>query len=144
MLEERLNELGSAIINYKEDNIELIGFYSPEMLLFQNETLDNKLSHGIYPFEDINHSKIKDNFILVVQENSKEIIRYKFKTREKLQLTYKDHNGNNKSRLFRVRVCEYTNLYNYVDTEESKLLEFYDDIHTYLNSKYELISINRF
>lgn len=144
MLEERLSELGSAIINYADrEFIELVGFYSPEMLLFENETLDNKLSYGKYPFEDINYAKIKDDFILVIKENNKEVIRYKFKTLEKMELTFKDKKENIKSKIFRIRICEFNNLYNYIDSDSSILLKEYNDIIRYLNNEYDLISINR-
>lgn len=80
LLQARINELNSAILNFSNDKVYITGFYSPEMLLLHvNEGRDNHQSKGVYDRSNVNFWNVQNNALFIIQEDGieKERIQYK-------------------------------------------------------------------
>lgn len=81
LIQGRISELGSGIIDIHNNKIRLTGFLSPERLHeFLNGT-NCFFSFGLYPNENYNESVSKDDALFIVRENNIEIKRWLYQKR---------------------------------------------------------------
>lgn len=138
MLQERIEELNSSIIDIYEDKIKLTGFLSAERLLdYYDKGSDCRFSVELYPKEEFDIAYVKDNALVLIMENGKEIHRYKFVPVIKDTINYKDNNNNNRSRVFTIRHCSFSGKYNYKDIEKSLLFDSKGKLVIYLKFLYD-------
>jgi len=79
LLQNRINELDSAIINFIGEKVFITGFYNENRLSSHLELgKDNWRSKGIYDKSDISFSNIKNNALFVVKEDGKIVKKHKF------------------------------------------------------------------
>lgn len=79
MLQDRVNELDSAIVNVTGNFVNTMGFYNTDRLMsYLGEGKKNWSSTGRYPFEELVFHNIKSNATIVLQQNGIEIARYKY------------------------------------------------------------------
>jgi len=139
-LQERIEELGSAIIKPYDNKIEVIGFMSEERLLdFYDKDINCIFSKGIYPIEDFDLAYIKDKALFIVIENGIELFKYNFEVIKNDILKYKDVENIQRVKVYKIRHCKYSNTYNYRDTEQSLIFDTEDELREYLISEYNFI-----
>lgn len=137
-LQERIEELGSGILNIK-DKVYVTGFMSPERL---KEYYFNKkqcfLSKGIYENEDLDFSRIKDNALFIILKNNKEIEKYQFSMIKKGTITYKDKSNNSTlSKVYKIRKCNFTDRFNYIDSDTSIIFNNYAELSDYFIKRFK-------
>lgn len=140
LLQEKIEESNSAIINILDNKVEITGFLSEERLFdYYNKGIDCRFSFGIYSKEAFDIAYIKDNALFVILDGNKEVSRYKFIPIKKDILNYNDTNNNNKtvSKIFTIRKCYFTKKYNYIDTEKSLLFDNESDLLYYFKNEYD-------
>lgn len=119
MLQERIAELGSGILQYKENKVHLIGFMSSERLDdYYNKNIDCHFSNGIYEEQELNWGKIQDGALFIILNDNNELIcKYQFEVLNKNTIKYKDKENNNRSKTYCIRKCKYTGFYNFIARE---------------------------
>lgn len=138
ILQERIEELGSGILIKHKDNIELIGFMSPERLQdYYYKNIQCFCSHGFYSHEELNFGRSQDNSLFVIIEDGNEVDRYNFQLLKKGEVKFKTIDKKYSKRVFRVRKCKYTNVYNYVDTDENLTFNTLSELANHFNNKYK-------
>lgn len=140
LLQERIEELDSAILDIR-DKIYITGFMSAERLNdYYNKNIQCYLSKGIYEIEDLDFSKIKDNGLFIILKNNIEIEKYQFVPIKKGFVTYKLANKKSPlTKVYKIRKCNFSNKYNYVDSETSLLFDNYDDLSNYFMNRFNCI-----
>lgn len=119
MLQERISELGSGILQIKGTEVHLTGFMSPERLYeFYNNGIDCHFSKGIYPNRELNWGKIQDKALFVVlNENNNVVNKYQFLVVKKDTVKYKDKDNANRTKTYTIRKCQFTGTYNFIARE---------------------------
>lgn len=124
LVQERIEELNSIIIDVFDDKIKLTGFLSEERLFdYYEKGSECRFSVEVYPKEEFNIAYAKDNAIIILREHGVEIGRYKFIPLKRDTVKYKDIDKNNRSRSYTIRQCYYTKKFNYKDSEKSILFD---------------------
>lgn len=119
MLQARIEELGSAILNLKGDIIYIDGFYNCDRLMDYLNGINCIMSKGIYDYQELDYSRIQDNCLFIIKKDNRELKRYQFIPLFKGIVKYKNvTNGNNISRTFTVRHCHFSNQYNLIIFDE--------------------------
>ncbi len=138
LLQERIEELNSGIIDTYKNKIKLTGFLSEERLLdYYNKRLDCRFSVGIYAKENFDIAYVKDNALFIILKEGQEASRYKFTPIKRETINYKDVGDNKaKSKIVTIRQCCYTNKYNYVDTTKSILFNTELELMNYCKNEY--------
>jgi DNA polymerase III subunit epsilon len=120
LLQERIEELGSGILNVTNSKVELIGFMSPERLNdYYSHNRQCYLSIGIYKLEPLDFAYIQDDALFIINnkdENS--LMKYQFELLKKDTVKYKNYEGKHASKVYYIRKCRYTGKYNYKDIEK--------------------------
>ncbi|HCW54758.1 MAG TPA: hypothetical protein DG753_13715 [Clostridium sp.] len=118
MLQERIEELGSAILDYKDGKVFITGFMSLDRIEdYYNKGVNCFFSKGIYNEEKLNFGKIKTDSLFIILKDEKEVCRYQFSVLKKDIIKYKDSNNKPKTKTYIVRKCKYTNMYNLISRE---------------------------
>ncbi len=92
-LQQRINELNSAIINIVNNKAYVKGFYNEQRLSTHLEKkIDNCSSKGIYEYAEFNFNKANTNALFVVQKDGIEIQRVKYVHVFKDSLQLRDSN----------------------------------------------------
>ncbi|MFZ7119482.1 MAG: hypothetical protein ACOWWH_00845 [Eubacteriaceae bacterium] len=140
LLQPKLEELNSAIFNVCDDHIIVTGFCSEERLTdyYVNE-IDCRYSLGLYPKEKYDVAYLKDNALLIVLKEGKEVARHKFVPIKKDIIKFKDPNDDNKlkSHIYYIRTCTHTNKYNYKDTDLSILFDNVENLEDFYFDKFK-------
>lgn len=119
MLQERISELGSGILQIRGNEVYLTGFMSPERLHdYYDKNIDCHFSHGIYPNRELNWGKIQDNAMFIVLNKDNEVVnKYQFLVIKKDIVRYKDKDNTNRIKTYIIRKCQFTGLYNFIARE---------------------------
>jgi len=136
LLQSRIEELGSAIINIFDGKTYVEGFNGEEMLCLWNKGVNCRQSQGLYYIEaedELDYSRSKDNALIILKRDNLEKCRFQFvpffkgivkynlieNLNSRLEQKFK---SNNKyyTRLFTMRKCKYTNQYNVVYFEDAE------------------------
>lgn len=134
MLQERIEELGSALLSFKENKVFLWGFNNPDRL---NDYLNNSYGHcsqGIYYKEDLNFGRIKDDALFILTKDNKEFKKYHFEVLLKDTVKYKSSiTKKHISKVYKIRKCKYNKFYNLIlrekriiDNQEEFFIEAYN------------------
>lgn len=113
-LQDRIEELGSAIINIKGNKVYIMGFYNSERLNDWLNGSDCWQSKGIYDKHEIDFSRAMDNSLIIIMQYDVETIRYQFKPFFKGVIKYTNLQETTISRIFTLRKCLYTKQYNII------------------------------
>jgi len=138
LLQDRLEEVGCAVLNYTDNGIEIYVFYSESMYNKYLAGADCMMGMGLYNLkEKVNFELIDDDKLVVVQENGCEIAKYKYVTIFKAVIEYRGHDNKKRSLTFKIRRNEYGEGLNYVEHEgESLIFGSINKIKTYLHENY--------
>lgn len=141
LLQDRIEELGSGVLEITNTNVNLVGFTSAERLEdYYERKIDCHYSQGIYDYEKLDYSRIQDDALFVTIKDGKEISRYQFesllviKNEDEFKYTEVDEDNKKKvkSKVFKIRKCKYTNKYNYIDNNESKLFNSFEQLDEFV------------
>ena len=124
MLQNRVNELDSGILNMVGKKVHTTGFTREEILQsFLATGIKAWSSMGLYDVQDLEFHNINDDALIIVQKDGKEINRYQYKYVTKKTVQFKDEKGKNVSRTFIIRKSTYSDHYHFyfaVDKESSE------------------------
>lgn len=119
MLQERIAELGSAILKINGRKVYVLGFMNSERLkdyIYNNSKCF--YSQGIYDNRELNFGVVQDNALFIIQKDNEEIKKIQFTPLIKNTIKYKDKNNKLKTKTYVIRKCNYTNLYNFIAKDQ--------------------------
>ncbi len=129
MINERLAELGGAILKIDGDKFHVTGFMYPERLEdYYHRNINCFYSHGIYPISDIDYSVLQDDAIIIVIDENGNKKMSQFKVLKKDKVKYKTEDKKYLTRVYTIRRCKYTNVYNLKLTDESILFDTKEEL----------------
>jgi hypothetical protein len=137
VLQEYIEELGSAILMITNSKLTLTGFTCVERLNdYYLKNIQCCFSNGIFDLEPLDFSKLKDNALFIINDtdNNKEY-KYQFELLKKDSIKYK-YDGKYLSRTYKIRKCNYTNKYNYRDMDSSILFDTKEDLIKYFKDRF--------
>lgn len=136
LLQIRINELNSAIVNFVGNKVHITGFYNAKMLQSYLETgKDNHQSKGIYDKKEFSFNNVMNNSLFVIQENGIEQQRIQFEqiSKETLKL-----NNSSKKEIVTIRKNKFSEHY-LLRTEKSiSSFENHDELNRFLQDKYQI------
>lgn len=123
MLQARINELNSGIINIMGDTVYTLGFFNAHLLhSYETKGMKNWYSIGRYKYEDIEFHSIKSEAVFVLQENGREVARYQFLPILRDKAIYINDKRKKASLTFEIRKSAYSSHYNFKTETQSLLL----------------------
>lgn len=141
-LQEYIEELGSAILTIVNSKVKLIGFTCPERLNdYYNNHLKCYFSVGLYDFEPLDFSRIKDDALFIVEDlNNNTQHKYQFKLLKKDSIKYKEISENEDKKIltkvYSIRKCAFTNKFNYKDAETSIIFDTKEELNKYFSDRF--------
>lgn len=140
MLQDRINELDSAIVNVVGDWIYTLGFYNTDRLnSYLEEGKKNWSSTGRYPIEDLVFYNIKTNATIILQQNGGEVARYQYINVKNGTLVY--DNVQNKSgkatAVYEIRKEVFSSTWNLRFADNSLVFETWGDLKKHLLTRYK-------
>lgn len=119
LLQQRIEEVGSAIINHKDNLVHITTFYNSDRLNDYLGGLNCIQGFGMYDPEDLDYTRIQDNCLMIVQKDDKEVHRFQFKPL--FRGTVKVSNSGKKAmaRIFTLRKCLFSSQYNVMILDEN-------------------------
>lgn len=137
ILQERIEELGSGILERKNNKVHLTGFMSKDRLDdYLTKNINCIFSYGIYNYETLDFSKIKDDSLFLFIENNEVKSKYSFTLIYKGSFKFKTIDNTIKTRVFKVRIEEFSNKYNLIIEKNSFLFDNIESLKAYLKTKY--------
>ncbi|MEH6949116.1 hypothetical protein V7068_19005 [Bacillus sp. JJ634] len=133
MLQQTVNGLNSGILDIKGDKVYVTGFTREAMLQSHLERgIQNFCLKGLHDnVEDLKFHEIKNDALIIVRKDGKEIARYQYKQVHKDVVSFKNEEGKKVSRTFIIRQGVYSEQYQfYFVTEEedqAKYSELFDN-----------------
>lgn len=135
MLQSRINELYSAIIDLKEKETHVTGFYNADRLTSHLESgISNFSSKGIYPKEPINFNNIQTNALFIVKKHNEVIEKHQFKLIYK-QLSQPLDRPN--KIILSIRKDIFSNAYNVKTESNSDLVIGFESLTNFLITNYK-------
>ncbi|MDD2422417.1 MAG: hypothetical protein PHU78_09830 [Heliobacteriaceae bacterium] len=143
LLQQRIEELGSAIINYRGNLVHIDAFYNSDRLLDYLGGLNCIQSVGLYDYEEIDYSRIKDNCLLIVKQDDKEVKRFRYAPIFKGTVKFSNPDKKSMTRVFTLRKCLYSKRYNMIilDENNEKLSIVYENMQD-VESNFEKMFLN--
>lgn len=140
MLQERIEELGSGILDIKENKVHLLGFYSKDRLEdYLNNNMKCASSYGIYDYQLLDFNKIKDDTLFIVRKNNVILSKHYFQLIFKDTFKFKNSDKKITTRTYSIRYSKYTKNYNLVIEKQYLLFTDLNEIANYLNEKYNYV-----
>lgn len=140
-LQERIEELNSAIVQIEKEKVHITGFLSKERLFdYYNDNIQCYFSKGIYDIEHLDFGKVKDNSIFLVIENGEEIQKYEFKIIKRGTVKYKDENNKSgqATRTYKIRYCKWSGLYSFNDTKYNETFNNKEKLENFITKEYKI------
>lgn len=137
ILQEYIEELGSAVLIIKNSKVSLTGFTCPERLQdYYDKDIKCHFSQGIFDMEDLDFSRIKDDALFIIndKDNDKQY-KYHFEVLQKEKLKYKK-DKKPMQKVHKIRKCKYTNKYSYIDIDFKILFDTKEDLLKYFHDRF--------
>ncbi|MEC1177602.1 hypothetical protein P9B03_03825 [Metasolibacillus meyeri] len=135
LLQNRINELDSAILNFVGNKVHITGFYNAQRLeAYLNEGKDNHKSKGLYNRENITFTSVKDNSLFVVQENGIEQYRVQYQRIFKETLKLKISNT---QEMVSIHKDIYSNRFVHKTEKSITSFENRNELNNFLLDKYQ-------
>lgn|GEM_PF-2754363 len=140
ILQDRINELESAIVNVVEDLVYTLGFYNTERLKsYLEKGKRNWSSAGRYPLEELAFHNIKTNATFILQQDGREVVRFQYINVENGTLVY--NNQQNKSgkatAVYEIRKEVYSSTWNLRFSDNSLVFETWKDMQNHVLTTYK-------
>ncbi|WP_346207712.1 hypothetical protein NSS91_16930 [Caldifermentibacillus hisashii] len=114
-----------------------MGFRNEKMLMsFLHRNKKNWSSIGLYDFQKLNFSGIKNNALFIVMKDEKEIGKYQYHPVYKGIIKYINEEGKNASMTFTIRQSAYSNHYHLLSEKISQVFESKEALINYLKEKF--------
>lgn len=140
LLQERIEELGSGILEFKNNKIYLTGFLSKERLEdYYYRDINCAFSYGIYDDENLDFSLIKDNTLFLIIKDNKIDNKHMFNPIYKGSFKFKTEDNKIATRVFKIRVSEFSNNLNLIIDKKSLIFENILDLKKYLVKEFNYI-----
>lgn len=140
ILQERIEELGSGILELKNNKVYLTGFLSRDRLEeYCNKNINCAFSHGIYDYENLDFSRIKDNALFLVIKNNKVEDKHIFNPIYKGSFKFKTEDSKTATRVFKIRIAEFSNKLNLIIDKKSLIFKNPLDLKDYLIKEYNYV-----
>ncbi len=79
LLQQRVNELNSAIFKIMDGKVHLTGFYNEKRLKTHlDKGMDNWMSKGLYDFSDVTFKNIRNNALFLIMKDDEIIEKHKY------------------------------------------------------------------
>lgn len=121
-LQEVIERLGTAIINYTDNKIRIEGFYSVDRLTDWQKGIDCWQSK--YLFDDqtviLDYTRIQDNALFIIKKDDLETKRYRFEPFFKGTAKYRNAENKDISRTFTLRKSLYSKQFHIVYQESNE------------------------
>lgn len=140
MLQDRINELDSAIVNVVGDLVKTMGFYNTDRLMsYLGEGKKNWSSTGRYPFEELVFHNIKTNATVILQKDGEEVARYQYINVKNDSLVYdNEHNKSGKATaVYEIRKEVYSSTWNLRFADKSLVFDTWVDMKKYILATYK-------
>lgn len=143
LLQNRVNELNNAIINFKESKVYIVGFENIKtMNSFLNKGTKNYSSMGMYDFENIVFSRIKNNALFIVQKDDVTHSKYQYTPIKKYTGTLitplcLDDQKKLKTETLIVRKNKFSEDYQLINDRFVLHFDSMEALNLYLNSNYK-------
>lgn len=135
MLQNRINELNSGIIDLKENKTHVTGFYNADRLTSHLEKgISNFSSKGVYPNETINFKDIQTNALFIVKKHNEIIEKHQFKLIYKQLSQPLDHPN---KIILNIRKNIFSTVYNVKTESNSILFENFESLTNFLITHYK-------
>lgn len=139
MLQERVNELKSAILDIVGDQVHVTGFTREEMLQSHlDKGILNFSSKGLYNFQELEFHNIKGDALIIVKKDGVEINRYQYKPVFKDMVQFKDEEGKLAALTFTIIKSQYSDHYHFLTEKTSLLFDNKDELDDYLFEKFDV------
>ncbi len=139
MINERLSELGGAILKIDGDKFHVTGFMYPERLEdYYYKNINCFYSHGIYPISEIDYSVLKDNATVIVIDEHGNEKKTCFEVLKKDTIKYKTEDKKYLTKVYKIRKCKYTGKYNLKLTDESILFSTFKELNQYFYKRFNI------
>ncbi|MGK8429882.1 hypothetical protein [Bacillus cereus] len=137
MLQERINELESGILNLDGDRVHVTGFKSEKMLMsFLNNNKKNWSFKGMYDIHEMNFHNIKNSALIIVVKGGKEIGKYQYIPVYKSLIKYDNQDGKSTSMTFTIRKSVYSKHYHFLSEKMSRVFESKELITNFLKEEF--------
>ncbi|CAH2715083.1 hypothetical protein BACCIP111895_02267 [Neobacillus rhizosphaerae] len=137
MLQNRVNELSSGILNIVGAKVYTTGFTREEMLQsYLAKGRECWSSKGLYDYQNLDFHNIKDDALIIVRKDGKEINRYKYKPVYKNTVQFKDEEEKNVSLTFTIRKSSYSDHYHFLTEKESLLFNNREELDGYILKRF--------
>lgn len=140
MLQDRINELDSAIVNVVGDLVNTVGFYNTDRLMsYLEEGKKNWSSIGRYPLEELVFHNIKTNATFILQHDGVEITRYKYIKVKNGSLMYenKQNKSGKATAVYEIRKEVYSSTWNLRFADKSQVFQTWDNMRIQVLSEYK-------
>lgn len=140
MLQDRINELDSAIVNVVGDWVNTLGFYNTDRLnSYLEEGKKNWSSTGRYPFEELSFHNIKTSATIILQQDGGEVARYQYIYVKNGTLVYdNEQNKSGKaSAIYEIRKEVYSATWNLRFACNSLVFETWEDMQNHVLTTYK-------
>ncbi|WP_339147186.1 MULTISPECIES: hypothetical protein [unclassified Sutcliffiella] len=139
MLQARINELKSAIIDIHENKVYITGFTREEMLISHLETgTESFYSRGLYDYQELHFHEIKNDALFIVRKTGKEVGRHQYKAVHKDTIQYKNEEGKDLSLTFTIRKSTYSDHFHFSSEKLSVLFSSRDELNNYLQDNFKV------
>ncbi|WP_257215886.1 exonuclease domain-containing protein [Fredinandcohnia onubensis] len=142
MLQARVNELKSGILDIEDGKVLVTGFIREEMLLRHLENGTQCFSSkGIYKNQNLVFHNIQNEALIIVRRDGKEIRRHQFKPIHKESIQYKEWKDEEEklfSVTYTIRKSIYSDHYHFLTETSSLLFENKVELDKYLLEKYKI------
>lgn len=140
MINERLSELGGAILKIQGNKFHVTGFMYPERLEdYYYRNVNCFYSHGIYPISEIDYSVLKDNATVIVIDEYGNEKKTCFEVLKKDSIKYKTEDKKYLTKVYKIRKCKYTGKYNLKLTDESILFNTLEELQQDFMKRFNII-----
>ncbi|ENQ3079547.1 hypothetical protein [Bacillus multifaciens] len=137
MLQERINELESGILTIDRDKVYVMGFNNEKMLMsFFNNNKKNWSFIGLYDSHKLDFNNIKNNALIIVMKDGKEIGKYQYIPVYKGTIKYDNKDGKSTSVTFTIRKSIYSKHYHFLSEKMPQVFESKEFVTTYLREEF--------
>lgn len=140
-LQERIDELGSGVINIVRDKAHVLGFVREDML---NAYLDRGSKcwslMGLHDFDEeqkIDFLNTKNNALIILQKDGEEISRHQYEVEHKDVIEYINKENKQATKTIAIRKDRYSNKYHLYAEDISRPFNNRSELSNYLLKTYK-------
>lgn len=134
MLQNRINELNSGILNFMGETVFVTGFMHEDRLKsFYERDVQCFSSKGLYALEVVTFNNIKDHALFLIQKDGVFIEQQQFNPIHKGSVRYKNKPGVIK---IKIRKNTFNNQFNLLTERDSLIFDSKEELVAYLKKEF--------